>query len=120
MFNLGGNLQLQSATAQASFNNGLTTLPGGILNLGLGEVSASSVHLTGGSVIQTLYDGTDLGQLTSTGSLTIDSGIRWTIFAGTNTVSVGTEFDVATAAGTLTTNMSRASSLMELPEMPAG
>ena len=105
LFNLGGIFELQSTNAAANFNNGLTVQDGGILNLGLGAVTASSVLAEDGSRINTIFNGTTLGQITSTGALTVDSGTQWMIDAGTNAVALDDTFDLATAAGAITNNI---------------
>jgi hypothetical protein len=107
MFNLDGLFELQNSTAEANFNNGLT-VQGGTLTLGLGTVTAPSVLIEGGSQINTEYIGGSnsvLGAVSSTGDLMIESGAQWNIAAGTNAVAVDDTFDLATAAGTITSDI---------------
>lgn len=107
-FNLEGTFKLTSSTAAANFNAGLSIMDEGVLDLGLSMNSgASSISTEAGSRIFTTYNGVDpVGRIASLGTLTLSNGAEWIIRdTGTNEVSVGKTFDLATATGAITSNL---------------
>ena len=104
-FNLDGLFELQSSTASVNFNDGLTVSSGGTLSIGSGDVSTTDGVIESGASVITEYDGISVGSISASGDLTVNSGAKWTIDAGENSVSVGQTFDLADAAGTLTSDI---------------